>query len=132
MIKRGRSGGPIRHQDETRERGGRWRTPGSRERRPSGSRSSACAIAFAVAQLPFTRTHLGLSYYAESNPVLVLFRDVVDHKVYEFVLKVALVGFVIWVARLQRRRAIGLALLLLGTIAGVLGALSNVNAWTYL
>ena len=89
-------------------------------------------IAFTVAQLTDYATHLGLSYFAESNPLLTLFRDVVDHKVYEFVLKVALVGFVIWVARLQRRRAIGLALLLLGTIAGVLGALSNVNAWTYL
>jgi hypothetical protein len=45
------------------------------------------------------------------------------------VLKVAALIFVVWVARLQHRRAIGVALLLLGTVAGLFGAWSTLNPW---
>ena len=40
-----------------------------------------------------------------------------------------MVIFVVWVAKLQRRRGVGAALLVLGTVAGLVGAWSNMNPW---
>lgn len=95
----------------------------------------ALAIAFAGGQLLDFATAQGLSstepkgYFAEGNPLLKQISDPVTRQYLGFALKVALVMFVVWVARLQRRRAIGTGLLLLGTMAGLFGAWSNVNPW---
>jgi hypothetical protein len=92
-------------------------------------------IAFAGGQLLDFATAQGLSsteprgYFAEVNPLLAQITDPVAGQVLGLALKVAVVIFVVWVARLQRRRAIGAALLLLGTMAGLFGAWSNVNPW---
>jgi hypothetical protein len=93
------------------------------------------AIAFAGGQLLDFATAQGLSstepkgYFAEVNPLLAQIADPITRQYLGFALKVAVVIFVVWVARLQRRRAIGAALLLLGTMAGLFGAWSNVNPW---
>jgi hypothetical protein len=93
------------------------------------------AIAFAGGQLLDFATAQGLSstepkgYFAEVNPLLAQITDTVTRQYLGFALKVAVVIFVIWVARLQRRRPIGAVLLLLGTTAGLFGAWSNVNPW---
>ena len=93
------------------------------------------AIAFAGGQLLDFATAQGLSstepkgYFAESNPLLAQITDPVTRQYLGFALKVAVVIFVVWVARLQRRRAIGTALLFLGTMAGLFGAWSNLNPW---
>ena len=95
----------------------------------------ALAIAFAVGQVLDFATAQGLSstepkgYFAEVNPLLSQITDPVTRQYLGFALKVALVIFVLWVARLQRRRVIGAGLLLLGTAAGLFGAWSNVNPW---
>ena len=93
------------------------------------------AIAFAGGQLLDFATAQGLSsteprgYFAEGNPLLAQISDPIVRLYLGFALKVAAVIFVVWVARLQRRRAIGAALLLLGTLAGLFGAWSNLNPW---
>ena len=93
------------------------------------------AIAFAGGQLLDFVTAQGLSstepkgYFAEINPLLAPITDPGTRLFLGFALKVVVVIFVVWVARLQRRRAIGTALLLLGTMAGLFGAWSNVNPW---
>jgi hypothetical protein len=93
------------------------------------------AIAFAGGQLLDFATAQGLSstepkgYFAEVNPLLAPITDPVARLLLGFALKVVVVIFVVWVARLQRRRAIGTALLLLGTMAGLFGAWSNMNPW---
>ena len=95
----------------------------------------ALAIAFAAGQLLDFLTAQGLSateprgYFAEVNPLLTQSTDPVTRQYLGVALKVAVVIFVVWVARLQRRRAIAALLLLLGTIAGLYGAWSNVNPW---
>ena len=95
----------------------------------------ALAIAFAGGQLLDFVTAQGLSstepkgYFAEVNPLLAPITDPVIRLFLGFALKVVVVIFVVWVARLQRRRAIGTALLLLGTMAGLFGAWSNMNPW---
>lgn len=97
--------------------------------------SVTLAIAFAGGQLLDFLTAQGLAtteprgYFAEVNPLLAQIADPVTRQVLGFALKVAVVIFVVWVARLQRRRAFGAALLLLGTMAGLYGAWSNVNPW---
>ncbi len=93
------------------------------------------AIAFAGGQLLDFASAQGLSsteprgYFVEVNPLLAWITDPVIRLYVGFALKVAVVIFVVWVARLQRRRAIGRALLLLGTVAGLFGAWSNLNPW---
>lgn len=93
------------------------------------------AIAFAGGQLLDFATAQGLSstepkgYFAEVNPLLAQVTDPVARQYLGFALKVAVMIFVVWVARLQRRRAIGAGLLLLGTMAGLFGAYSNLNPW---
>jgi hypothetical protein len=93
------------------------------------------AIAFAGGQLLDFATAQGLSstepkgYFAEVNPLLAQVTDPVARQYLGFALKVAVMIFVVWVARLQRRRAIGAGLLLLGTMAGLFGAFSNLNPW---
>ena len=95
----------------------------------------ALATAFAGTQLLDFATAQGLSstepkgYFAEVNPLIAQITDPVIRQYVGFVLKVALVIFVVWVARLQRRRAIGTGLLLLGTMVGLFGAWSNLNPW---
>ena len=75
------------------------------------------AIAFASSQLLDFATAQGLSstepkgYFAEVNPLLAQIADPVSRLYLGFGLKVAVVIFVVWVVRLQRRRAIGAALL---------------------
>ena len=92
-------------------------------------------IAFAGGQLLDYATAQGQSsteprgYFAEGNPLLAQISDSVTREYVGFALKVALVIFVVAVARLQRRRAIGTGLLLLGTMAGLFGAWSNLNPW---
>lgn len=93
------------------------------------------AIAFAGGQLLDFATAQGLSstepkgYFAEVNPLLALISDPATRQYLGLALKVAVVIFVVWVARLQRRRAIGAALLLIGTMVGLFGAWSNMNPW---
>jgi hypothetical protein len=93
------------------------------------------AIAFAGAQVLDFVTAQGLSsiepkgYFAESNLLLAQIADPVMRQVVGFALKVVLVIFVVWVARLQRRRPIGAGILLVGTMAGLIGAESNINPW---
>ena len=93
------------------------------------------AIAFVCGQLLDFVTAQGLSSieprgsFAEANPLLARISDPIVRQCVGLALKVAAVIFVVWVARLQRRRAIGAALLLLGTLAGLFGAWSNVNPW---
>ena len=93
------------------------------------------AIAFASTQLLDFLTAQGLSstepkgYFAEVNPLLAQIADPVARLYLGFALKVAVVIFVIWVARLQRRRALGAAILLIGTMAGLFGTWSNLNPW---
>jgi hypothetical protein len=93
------------------------------------------AIAFAGGQLLDFATAQGLSsteprgYFAEGNPLLAQISDSVTRQYVGFALKVALVIFVVAVARLQRRRAIRTGLLLLGTVAGLFGTWSNLNPW---
>ena len=79
------------------------------------------AIAFATAQLLDFATAQGLAttepkgYFAEINPLVAQISDPVTRLYLGIALKVALVVFVVWVARLQRRRAIGRAVLMVGT-----------------
>ena len=93
------------------------------------------AIAFAGGQLLDFATAQGLSstepkgYFAEVNPLLRQITDPVIREYLGLALKVAVVVFVVWVARLQRRRGVGAALLLLGTMAGLFGTWSNLNPW---
>ena len=93
------------------------------------------AIAFVGSQVLDFATAQGLSsiepkgYFAETNPLLAQIPDPVIRACVGFALKVVLVVFVVWVARAQRRRAVGPALLLLGTMAGLFGAWSNWNPW---
>ncbi len=93
------------------------------------------AIAFVGGQLLDFATAQGLSsteprgYFAEGNPLLAQISDPIGRQYLGFALKVAGVIFVLWVAKLQRRRAIGAALLLLGTLAGLFGAWTNLNPW---
>ena len=93
------------------------------------------AIAFAGGQLLDFATAQGLSsteprgHFAEVNPLLAQIADPVARQYLGFGLKVAVVILVVAVARLQRRRAIGSGLLLLGTVAGLYGAFSNLNPW---
>ncbi|MDQ2964307.1 MAG: hypothetical protein M3R57_00430 [Chloroflexota bacterium] len=93
------------------------------------------AIAFAAAQFLDFMTAQGLSsieprgYFAEANPLLAQIADPLTRQFVGFGLKVALVIFVVWIARLQRRRAIGASILLLGIMAGLFGAESNMNPW---
>lgn len=93
------------------------------------------AIAFAAAQFLDFMTAQGLSsiepkgYFAEANPLLAQIADPVTRLYVGFALKVALVIFVVWIARLQRRRTIGAGILLLGIIAGLHGAESNLHPW---
>ena len=95
----------------------------------------ALAIAFAAGQVLDFATAQGLSsmeprgYFAEANPLLARITDPVARAYAGFALKVAVVIFVVWVARLQRRRSVGAALLFLGTMAGLVGAWSNMNPW---
>lgn len=93
------------------------------------------AIAFAGGQALDFATAQGLSltepkgYFAEVNPLLAWITDPITRQYVGFALKVAVVIFVVWVARVQRRRAVGTVLLLLGTVAGLFGAWSNANPW---
>jgi hypothetical protein len=68
-------------------------------------------------------------YFAEVNPLIAQIDDPVIRQYVGFALKVGVVIFVIGVARLQRRRALGVAILLVGTVAGLFGAWSNMNPW---
>ena len=107
--------------------------------RPHGSTGRiaflALAIAFAAAQALDFATAQGLAttepagYFAEVNPLLAQITDPVSRQVVGFALKVALVIFVVWVARLQRRRAISRAVLMIGIGAGSFGAWSNLHPW---
>jgi len=120
------------------------RTPLEREARSGAVQSPASAwriaivtlaIAFAGGQLFDFATAQGLSstepngYFAEVNPLLALIADPVTRQYLGLALKVAMVIFVIGVASLQHRRAIGAAVLLVGTMAGLFGAWSNINPW---
>jgi hypothetical protein len=93
------------------------------------------AIAFAGSQVLDLATAQGLSsiepvgYFAETNLLLAQITDPVVRACVGIALKVALVILVVWVAKVQRRRAVGPALLLLGTMAGLFGAWSNMNPW---
>ncbi len=93
------------------------------------------AIAFVGGQLLDFASAQGLSsieprgYFGEGNPLLARISDPIVRQYLGFALKVAAVIFVLWVAKVQRRRAIGAALLLLGTLVGLFGAWSNVNPW---
>ncbi len=93
------------------------------------------AIAFAGSQLLDLVTAQGLSSteprgaFAEGNPLLAPITDPVIRAYVGVALKVALVVFVLFVAKLQRRRAIGSAILLLGIMAGLFGTWSNANPW---
>jgi len=93
------------------------------------------ALAFVVAQVLDFATAQGLAttepkgYFAEVNPLLAQVTDPVARQYVGFALKVALVIFVVWVASLQRRRAVGRAVLMIGTGAGSFGAWSNLHPW---
>lgn len=93
------------------------------------------AIAFAGGQLLDFATVQGLSsiepkgYFVEANPLLAQIADPVTRAYVGFALKVAVVVLVVCVARLQRRRTVGMALLFVGTMAGLLGVWSNMNPW---
>ncbi len=95
----------------------------------------ALAIAFVGGQLLDFASAQGLSsiepagYFGERNPLLAQISDPIVRQYVGFALKVAAVILVLSVAKLQRRRAIGVALLLLGTVVGLFGAWSNVNPW---
>jgi uncharacterized membrane protein YsdA (DUF1294 family) len=110
--------------DAAQARGSRWRIA-----------SAALVIAFAGGQILDFVTAQGLAstepkgYFAEANPLLAQITDPVIRAYVGFALKVAAVIFVVWVAKMQRRRAVGTALLLLGTIAGLFGTWSNMNPW---
>ena len=93
------------------------------------------AIAFAASQLLDLVTAQGLSSteprgaFAEGNPLLAPIADPSIRAYVGIALKVALVVFVLFVAKVQRRHAIGAAVLLLGTMAGLFGAWTNANPW---
>ena len=95
----------------------------------------ALAVAFAGSQLLDFLSAQGLSsteprgHFAEVNPLLAHIGDPVAREYLGFLLKVAVVVLVVGVARVQRRRAIGTGLLVIGTVAGLFGAWSNLHPW---
>ncbi len=95
----------------------------------------AIVVTFAGSQLIDFVTAQGLSstepkgYFAEFNPLLGQVSDPVVRQYLGFALKVAVVIFAVWVATLQRRRTVGIAILVVGTVAGAFGAWSNLNPW---
>jgi hypothetical protein len=92
-------------------------------------------IAFAGSQLLDFATAQGLASMepkgsvAEVNPLLAQVTDPVARQAIGFALKVGVVALVVWVASLQRRRIVTVALLIAGTAAGLYGAWSNTHPW---
>jgi hypothetical protein len=67
--------------------------------------------------------------FAEANPVLRGVTDPVVRLIAGLVLKVGLVILVVGISMLQPRRAIATAILLVGVVAGMIGAWTNLNPW---
>lgn len=95
----------------------------------------ALAVALAASQFLDFATAQGLSSMeprgavAEANLLLAQIADPVARQYVGLALKIALVALVIWVASLQRRRVVAVALLLGGSVAGLYGAWSNTHPW---